>query len=235
MKKQFLFGQHAVTAALKNPKRKNHKLYVTHKSVEKLGSLPKEIEIKIVEAHAFKDLVPEGAVHQQLVLETNPLPFLSIEDFCKTSVSETRLVILDQVTDPHNVGNILRSTAALGGAALVVTDAHSSDLTSGTVAKVASGALEVVPIINVINLVQALTYLKKNDFWCYGLDERGHDISSVKNWSGKIALVFGAEGKGLRRLTKERCDSLLRLPTESDFQTLNVSTTVAVTLFATRP
>ena len=234
MKKQFLYGIHAVKAALGNKRRQNKTLYVTSKSREKLGTIPPNLTVKNVSADVFDTLVPPGSVHQQVVLETQPLSFLPLEAFCKQHPQEARLVILDQVTDPHNIGAILRVVAALEADALLITAMHSADVMGGTVAKVASGALEHVPIISETNLSQAFEYLKDKGFWCYGLDERGVDVRTLKSWPEKTALVFGAEGRGLRRLTKEKCDQLLSIPTSKAFPTLNVSTTVSIALYTTK-
>lgn len=234
MKKQFLYGIHAVKAALDNKRRKNKTLYVTSKSREKLDSIPSGLTVKTVSADVFDTLVPPGSVHQHIVLETQPLEFLPLESFCNQNNEQARLVILDQVTDPHNIGAILRVVAALEANALLITAMHSADVMGGTVAKVASGALEHVPIISETNLAQALEYLKDEGFWCYGFDERGTDVRIIKSWPEKTALVFGAEGRGLRRLTKEKCDQLLSIPTAKAFPTLNVSTTVSIALYTTK-
>lgn len=230
---QILYGLHTVKAALANPKRHHKSLFVTEKSIEKLDTLPKNLSVHIVSGDHFSTLVPEGAVHQQVVLETTPLPFLTLEDYCKRAPSDTRIVILDQVTDPQNVGSILRTCAAFGVHALLVPGSHSGDLQSPLLAKIASGALEYIPLIHGGNLAHDLRYLKEQGFWCYGLDERGTPIGKMKSWNGKVALLFGAEGKGLRTLTKKSCDQLLSLPTSPQFPTLNVGATVAATLYAT--
>lgn len=234
MKNQFLYGVHAVKAALLNPRRKNKTLFLTKKTQEKMKDIRHLPPVKIVQPDYFESLVPAGTVHQHIVLETHPLECLPLETFCQKAPNNTRLVVLDQVTDPHNIGAILRAAAALEADALLVTAVNSADLMGGTVAKVASGALEHVPVISVTNLAQTLKYLQSQDFWCYGFDEKGDDLRHTKDWSGKLALIFGAEGSGLRRLTKESCDGLLRVPTSESFSTLNVSTTVSVVLYATK-
>ena len=234
MKYEFLYGFHAVKAALLNPQRQKKTLFLTSKSKEKLRDVQHTVPTKIVGPELFDTMVPPGAIHQHIVLETGPLAPLPLETFCQKAQDNTRLVILDQVTDPHNIGAILRVVAALEADALLMTDVHSGDLSSGTVAKVASGALEHVPLITVTNLAQAMAFLQSQGFWCYGFDERGINLETITSWSGKIALIFGAEGKGLRRLTKEKCDQLICIPTAPAFPTLNVSTTVSIALYATK-
>lgn len=232
MKKQFLFGMHAVKAALGNPRRRHIAIYVTEKTKKSVDSFKGNLPpIKVISLKELEQKIPPQSVHQQIVLETTPIEPLSLEAVCLQASNQATVVILDQVTDPHNVGAILRSCAAFGAEALIITANHGADLNSAILAKVASGALEVVPVLEEINLSQAMDILKKNGFWCYGLDEQGDDILGTVKLEGKIALVFGAEGPGLRRLTKERCDGLIRLPTTNQFSTLNVSNTVAVALF----
>jgi 23S rRNA (guanosine2251-2'-O)-methyltransferase len=232
MSKQILFGLHTVKAALANSHRHHKVLYLTSKSQNLLkelnGNLP---PVKIIPLKELEQKVPPQSVHQQIVLETSSLPPLSIEEICQRSAEETTLVILDQVTDPHNVGAILRSCAAFNVNALILTTDHSSKTNSAILAKTASGALELVPLIEITNLASTLDFLKTQGFWCYGLDEEGSAILGKTKLDGKIALVMGAEGKGLRRLTKDRCDQLIRLPTNPNFPTLNVSNALAITLF----
>ena len=233
--KQILFGLHACLEALKNPKRGGHSLFITHKAFLGLDEVVQESIQKIttpifVESLELEKRLSPGDVHQGIVLEVAPLPNLFLEEVIDRLESPSTVVILDQVTDPHNVGAILRSAAAFGVAALIMPTHHSAEI-NGTLAKVASGALEYVPIILVNNLKQAMDYLKLKNFWCVGLDEQGNQETSSFDFDGKTALVLGAEGKGLRRLTAETCDVLLRLPTSALFQTLNVSNAAAVALY----
>jgi 23S rRNA (guanosine2251-2'-O)-methyltransferase len=233
--KQILFGLHACLEALKNPKRGGHALFVSHKT---FLSLDAEVQESInqlttpifVENDEIEQRLSPGDVHQGILLEVAPLPALALEDIVDSLEGSATVVILDQVTDPHNVGAILRSSAAFGVAALVMPLHHSAEL-NATLAKVASGALEYVPIVLVNNLKQAMDYLKTEGFWCVGLDERGTQTLNSFSFDGKTALVLGAEGKGLRRLTAETCDVLVSLPTGPVFQTLNVSNAAAVALY----
>lgn len=232
MSKQILFGLHTVKAALSNPQRKHKVLYVTSKTHPLLEEIKTPLPpIKIISLKELEQKVPPQSVHQQILLETTSLPSLSIEEICSHPEEGATLVVLDQVTDPHNVGAILRSCAAFNVAALILTADHSSGTNSTILAKIASGALEMVPLIEVTNLASTLDFLKTKGFWCYGLDELGSAVLGKIKLDGKIALVMGAEGKGLRRLTKERCDQLIRLPTNPNFPTLNVSNALAIALF----
>ncbi|WP_376958350.1 23S rRNA (guanosine(2251)-2'-O)-methyltransferase RlmB [Azospirillum sp. A26] len=235
-----LYGLHPVAAALTNPERRIHRLMVTDS-----GRAALEPAIAAARAQGLQRpeaspadrmeldrMLPPGAVHQGVVVDASPLPDLGIEDLCNELAGETSAVIvaLDQVTDPHNVGAILRSAAAFGARAVVVTERHAPE-TTGVLAKSASGALEAVPLIRVTNLARALTDLQQNGFWSVGLAESGPSTLAKLNLTGKTVLVMGAEGSGLRRLTMERCDAIARLPTGGPVGSLNVSNAAAVALY----
>ncbi|MGA1855755.1 23S rRNA (guanosine(2251)-2'-O)-methyltransferase RlmB [Azospirillum sp. 11R-A] len=235
-----LYGLHPVAAALTNPERRIHRLMVTDS-----GRAALEPAIAAARAQGLQRpeaspadrmeldrMLPPGAVHQGVVIDASPLPDLGIEDLCNELAGETSAIIvaLDQVTDPHNVGAILRSAAAFGARAVVVTERHAPE-TTGVLAKSASGALEAVPLIRVTNLARALTDLQQNGFWSVGLAESGPSTLAKLNLTGKTVLVMGAEGSGLRRLTMERCDAIARLPTGGPVGSLNVSNAAAVALY----
>lgn len=229
-KSYWIHGTHPVKAALNNPLRKIEKLLVTK-------PLPKEfchhrVHFDMASPEEIERQLSPGVVHQGIAAQVLPLPHVSLDDMIEKASEKSIIVLLDQVTDPHNLGAIIRSAAAFGAEAVITTDRHAADIT-GIVAKSASGALEEIPLIQVTNLVQTMGTLKENNFWCYGLDERGEALSSG-TFTTRTALVFGAEGKGLRSLTSKTCDVLISLPTTDTFSTLNVSTSVAVTLFACR-
>lgn len=225
-----IYGIHAVQAALKNPKRNVLRVFMTKENEKELHNLPQKIPSQFLTRKELDQKLPPGSVHQGVAAEVAPLENKHLESTLKQDKEKACLAVLDHVTDPHNVGAIIRSCAAFGIDGLVVTRDHAPQI-SGLVAKIACGGLEHVPIIEVTNLKRALDDMKESGFWVYGLDERGEDISET-DFSEKIALVFGAEGKGLRRLTKESCDELLKLPTQPPISSLNVSNAVAVTLYA---
>jgi len=175
--------------------------------------------------------LPKDAVHQGILLEAGPLARISFEEAVLDKDPGTRLVVvLDQITDPHNLGAILRSSAGFGATAVIVQERHSPPLT-GIVAKAASGALDRIPVAEVVNIARTLDEMKREGFQVFGFDsEAAYDLASV-NLTGDVALVMGAEGDGLRRLVRETCDRLIRLPTLPRLPSLNVSNAAAVALY----
>ena len=224
-----LYGHHAVQAALANPNRQNsHLLATSHalKSLEKSG-ISLSIPYDIGTSEEIGASLPQGAVHQGLALKTAPLPEPHLADACENA---PLVVILDQVTDPHNVGAILRSCAVFGAKAVIMTERHSPPQ-SGVLAKSASGALEHVALVRVTNLARAMEELKKMGFQLIGLDgEAETDLPDI-DASPPVVLVMGAEGAGLRRLTRENCDWLAKLPAKGPLASLNVSNAAAVALY----
>jgi 23S rRNA (guanosine2251-2'-O)-methyltransferase len=228
---RWLYGHHAVAAAFGNPNRRPERLLATANAAERLKRDCPDAAPEIVERPAIDAVLPPGAVHQGLALLAAPLPGPSLEALLESLGDAALLVVLDQVTDPQNVGAILRSSAAFGATAVLVPRRHAPPVT-GVLAKAASGAIEHVPLIEVGNLERALAQLKKAGFWCVGLDAAAdRNIAEVEG-DARLALVMGAEGSGLRRLTAERCDILVRLPTDGPVATLNVSNAAAVALYA---
>jgi 23S rRNA (guanosine2251-2'-O)-methyltransferase len=185
------------------------------------------VQPELVGGDEIAALLPPGAVHQGIALKVTPLPDLAVDEACEET---NRVVVLDQVTDPHNFGAILRSAAVFGAGALITTDRNSPPL-GGVLAKAASGGLERVKVAKVTNLVRALEELKELGFEVIGLDGEG-EVSLPEFRTGpKVALVLGAEGAGLRRLTREHCDILARLPAAGEMRSLNVSNAAAVALY----
>jgi len=232
----WLFGQHAVIEAIGNPERKVQRLVRVGGESDDLpetAASGRPLPLwEPIDRHALEQLLPEGAVHQGIAARVSPLPDVDLLDICEeaTSREAATVVILDQVTDPHNVGAILRSAAAFGALAVILTERHAAP-ESGTLAKSASGALEHLPLVRVGNLVQAMEQLKEAGFWLAGLAAEGQTTLAGAKLSGKVGLVMGAEGPGLRRLTREHCDLLVRLPTGGPIAHLNVSNAAAVALY----
>ncbi|MGB8182589.1 MAG: 23S rRNA (guanosine(2251)-2'-O)-methyltransferase RlmB [Stellaceae bacterium] len=237
----WLYGRHAVEAALGNPARRCQRLIALRETAAEAETLlrgarakPPRAGVEIVERRALEKILPQGAVHQGLALAAEPLPAADFESILATAATPGTpqiIVVLDQVTDPHNVGAILRSAAAFGALAVIVPE-HGAPSVTGALAKAASGALEDVPLLRVANLSRALEKLKQADFWSLGLDEHAEQTIAALDLPERVALVVGAEGSGLRRLTREHCDFLARLPTRSAMASLNVSNAAAVALYA---
>jgi 23S rRNA (guanosine2251-2'-O)-methyltransferase len=225
-----LWGRHAVEAALKNPARSHHKLWATRDGVASLdGELPSDFNVEWAEGADLARLVARDAPHQGLVLECAPLDDVFLEDV--VGEDSGPVLVLDQVTDPHNVGAILRSAAAFGAAAIVTQDRHAP-LESGVVGKSASGALEVVPWVRVVNLARALEELAEANYWRIGLAGEANTTLGDALPGGSVALVLGAEGEGLRQNIAAHCDALARLPISDAIESLNVSNAAAIALYA---
>ncbi len=223
-----LYGWHTVTAALRNPNRRLRRLLVTDNAARRLEEegITAPIAPEIVRPSAIDDRLLPDAVHQGLYLETDPLPSPAIEEV----PARGTVLVLDQITDPHNVGAIFRSAAALAATAIVTTQRHSPDATAA-LAKAASGALELVPLVTVQNLGRGLTTLKERGFMVVGLDSDGEaDLSDMK-LRKPLALVLGAEGKGLRQSTRELCDKVARIDMPGEIKSLNVSNAAVLSLY----
>jgi 23S rRNA (guanosine2251-2'-O)-methyltransferase len=236
----WLYGIHPVLAALANPDRRAYRVVISGEAETTLGpriatlsqsrsGLPRP---EILPRDALERLLPRGAVHQGIAAQLDALEEPDIEDIVRATdgAESARVVVLDQVTDPHNVGAILRSAAAFGTAAVVMPERNSPPST-GTLAKAASGAIERVPLVRVVNLSRTLDRLKQAGFWCVGLDAGATTALHEADLTGKIAVVLGAEGEGLRRLTREHCDLMVRIPIGRGMESLNVSNAAAIALY----
>jgi 23S rRNA (guanosine2251-2'-O)-methyltransferase len=222
-----MYGWHTVTAALQNPARHIRTLLTTENAARRLAEEGiTQVSPRIVRPSAIDERLPPDAVHQGLYLETDTLPSPAIEELPARGV----VLVLDRITDPHNVGAIFRSAAAFGATAIVTTQRHSPDAT-GALAKAASGALEYVPLVNVQNLARGLAALKQKSFLVVGLDSSGDSDLSSLPVRRPLALVLGAEGKGLRQLTKETCDQVARIDLPGNIKSLNVSNAAALALY----
>jgi 23S rRNA (guanosine2251-2'-O)-methyltransferase len=236
----WLYGRHAVAAALANPARRIRRLIAMPEAAEALRALAASAAARlppgapeVLDRRGFDMLLPQGAVHQGVALAAEPLPAQDIADVLDALPEDGAphiVVLLDQVTDPHNVGAILRSAAAFAARAVILPE-HGAPAVTGVLAKAASGALEAVPLLRVTNLARSIDRLKEAGFWSVGLDEAAEKSLPELDPGPRVALVLGAEGSGLRRLTRERCDLLARLPTRGQPASLNVSNAAAVALY----
>ena len=227
------WGRHAVLAALANPERTVRKMWATREALAGLD-IPPVIPITYADVADLGRLVPHDAPHQGLVIEVDPLEDIWLGDLLDQGQGEgdrRPLVILDQVTDPHNVGAILRSAAAFDALGIVTQDRHAPP-ESGTVARSASGALEIVPWVRVVNLARAMDEIAEAGFWRVGLTGEASDTLGKVIGDARIALVMGAEGEGMRHNTMQHCDQLARLPISPRIESLNVSNATAIALYA---
>lgn len=240
--RRWLYGTHAVVAALANPARRWRRLVVLVDRQDEATALlecarasrrGKGEAVRVLDHDAFARFLPAGAVHQGLALEVEPLAERDLDDVLDSAGEmdgRSIIVMLDQITDPQNVGAVLRSAAAFGALAVVITT-HGAPSATGALAKAASGAVEIVPLVRVVNLARALDRLKRAAFWICGLDETAPLTLARLELGERIALVLGSEGSGMRRLVRQRCDLIARLPTLPAQLTLNVSNAAAVALY----
>ncbi len=237
----WLWGGHAVLAALANPNRRCERLVLArehqrawHEHVQAPAARRADLAqgIEVMGRSDLERLIGKAAVHQGLALLATPAPQPGLEDLLDSLSADSPacVVLLDQVSDPQNVGAVLRSAAAFGATAVVTTERNAPHET-GALAKAASGGLEAVPFIHVTNLARSLDSLIDAGFRCLGLAGEGEAMLATEIDGPRTALVLGAEGAGLRRLTAERCDRLVRLPTVSALTDLNVSNAAAVALY----
>jgi 23S rRNA (guanosine2251-2'-O)-methyltransferase len=224
------WGRHAVAAALANPDREVARIWVTRETASDF-ELPRAVPVTYADAADLGRLVPRDAPHQGIVAEVERLPDLLLADLLDQAEDGRPLLVLDQVTDPHNVGAILRSAAAFDALGLVTQDRHAPP-ESGALAKAASGALETVPWVRVVNLARALDDMAAAGFWRIGLAGEAETLLADALGPRRVALVLGAEGEGMRQNTQAHCDSLARLPISGRVESLNVSNAAAIALYA---
>lgn len=225
----WLYGHHAVVAALQNPNREKVLLKMTKESVLS-DKIVGRTNAQIVSRQEIDSLSGPNAVHQGLALQVKPLPQKTLDEVLEKIPDKAVILILDQVTDPHNIGAILRSAAAFDALAVVLPDAGAPE-ESAVLAKSACGALEIVPLVRVTNLARAMQQLKDAGFWCLGLDGYAKEYISDKKLPARTAFVLGSEGDGMRRLTAENCDYTIKLPMSDKMESLNVSNAAAVALY----
>jgi len=225
------WGRHAVLAALANPARTVRRIWGTREALTALD-LPPVLPVTYADVADLGRLVPQDAPHQGLVAEVEPLEDIWLSELLERGVDSYRpLIVLDQVTDPHNVGAVLRSAAAFDALGIVTQDRHAPP-ESGALARAASGALELVPWARVVNLARALDEIGEAGFWRIGLT--GHASQTLAHAMGtaKIALVLGSEGEGMRQNTEAHCDELAKLPISPRVESLNISNAAAIALYA---
>jgi 23S rRNA (guanosine2251-2'-O)-methyltransferase len=233
----WVYGRHAVLAALANPRRKCHKLITTQALAADLleGSralqLPPGTSSEVLSRDEITNFLGRGTVHQGIALQADPLPNVDLETACAPEPGTPSVVaVLDQVTDPQNVGAILRSAAAFGARAVITTERNAPP-PAGALAKAASGAIEYVPYVRIVNLSRGLEQLARLGYWRLGFDGHAGTTLADADTTGHIALVFGGEGSGLRHLTAKNCDLLVRLPMSDQVESLNVSNATAVAFY----
>jgi len=234
---QLLYGVHPVLHALANPRRTVHRLLATPEAGRRhgvtLARLRPDVPVTTVERRDIDAVLPPGAVHQGLAAECAPLSEPALDSLLAGAPENAVIVALDQVTDPQNLGAVLRVAAAFAATAVVITERHAPHAT-GALAKAAAGALEHVPMVREVNLARTLRKLQDAGFWCVGLDGEAPRTLAEHAPAGRTVLVLGAEGAGLRRLTRETCDALVRIPISDAVESLNVATATAVALYELR-
>ncbi|MBU6297125.1 MAG: 23S rRNA (guanosine(2251)-2'-O)-methyltransferase RlmB [Alphaproteobacteria bacterium] len=230
----WLYGLHTVRAALANPRRKLKRAMLTARAVEEIGSkLLGRVRHEVVDGDAVARVLPSGAVHQGVALSCEPLPKLDLEDALVLSERRRIVLVLDQISDPHNAGAILRTAAAFAVSAVVVQDRNAPP-ESGALAKAASGALDIVPVVTVVNIARTLEKLADLGFWRVALAGDGDTSLKEAVGAGDVAIVLGSEGSGIRKLVRERCDASAFVPIDAAMESLNVSNAAAIALYELR-
>ncbi len=226
----WLYGYHAVLAAIRNPQRQRDRFLATTEAAARVRSDEPSAVPEIVDRQSLDKLLPHGAVHQGIALSVHALAPTALEQILADAAANAVILVLDQVTDPQNVGAALRNAAAFGATALILTERRSTSA-EATLAKAASGALETLPLVRVTNLARALDQMKTAGFWCIGLAETAKERLASAPLDGRVALILGSEGSGLRRLTRKRCDMLIALPTQPPITSINIAAASAVALY----
>lgn len=229
---EWIYGRHATYAALGNPQRHNNRLIATTEAASRLREDFPSLQPEIVNRDTLDTMLPDHAVHQGVALLASTLQAIALEELLIDLASQAIIVVLDQVTDPHNVGAVLRSAAAFGAIGVVV-QGRSAPPSSGALTKAASGAFDILPLVRVTNLARALKKIEAAGFWRIGLDGGAAQTIEEAPLNDRVALILGAEGSGLRRLTREACDHLVSISTPGKLKTLNISNAATVALYET--
>lgn len=230
-KLHWIYGRHSVEAVLNSDKREISRVVVGNENnaIIELAQR-RRIVAETMDGSFFDSIFGKNAIHQKCAALVGDLPQLCVEDLLNDDDDTRPFVILDQVTDPQNIGSILRASAVFDARAVIVQDKHSPEL-SATSLKASSGASELVPLIRVTNLASTIKLLQKNNFWSVGLDERGDKLLAELPANTKYAIIIGSEGKGMRKLTKDYCDFLVKIPSSEKFSTLNAAQAATVSLY----
>lgn len=232
----FLYGRHPVMAAIGNPHRNIIKLYCCKENSEEikkaLNQNKRNISMSIIDKKDLDKMLPKDSVHQGFAAQCQELENFTLDEICRLADEKTNchILILDQVTDPQNIGAIIRSCVAFDTMALILQD-KNSPTESGAMAKASAGMIEQLPICRVTNLSRAINQLKDSGFWVIGMNGYATTYIDGINKNGKIAIIMGSEGKGMRRLIEENCDLTVKLPISPKVESLNVSTAAAITLY----
>jgi len=225
----YIYGKHPAICALSNQRRKILEISCTQEFFNQNKAIIEPHKYKIATNAQIGILVPHDATHQGIAVKTKPIALDGLNSI-DLSEDNIKIAILDQITDTHNIGAIIRSAAAFGIKAIIMTNDNSPE-ENGVMAKTSCGGIEVVPLIKVVNLKAATEQLKKNGFWIIGLEGSAKENISQKALGGKVAIVLGAEGFGMRRLTMEACDLLVKIPMTGDMESLNVSNAAAIVFY----
>ncbi|OIN86189.1 MAG: 23S rRNA (guanosine(2251)-2'-O)-methyltransferase RlmB [Alphaproteobacteria bacterium CG1_02_46_17] len=228
-------------AALHNPERTIHHIYATEQTEDEVVLMVRAAmkegrdlpSVTLLEKETFDRVLPKGMVHQGIGLDCDPLAEVFLPDILNKAATKEKsvVVLLDQVTDPHNLGAVIRSACAFGAEAIIVQSRYAPEL-SGLVAKIASGAMEHIPVVYETNLARSIETMQEHGYFALALDERGEKTIGQAPKYDRTLLVLGAEGPGLRPLVRDKCDILVQLPTFGDLSSLNVSNAAAVSLYA---
>lgn len=230
IKNYYIYGKHPSVAALTNPKRKIIEIFCTQDFFVEHKKLIETYNYNVVDNFHIKNLLPRDALHQGIAVRTKAIA-TNIESIDLTD-ENIKIAILDQITDPQNVGAILRSAAAFGIKAIIMTHDNAAE-ENGIMAKTSCGGLETVPLIKVTNLKSTIDILKKHGLWIIGLDGKAKEFITPKVMSGKICIILGSEGSGMRRLTSENCDLLVKIPIDASMESINVSNAAAIVFYET--
>lgn len=228
----WIYGKHAVKAAVLNEKREILRTIALESCKNFFSEFKhgRSLRIEVSDKNLFASIFGKESIHQGCAVLVRKFCDYSIEELTEDESDNRPIVFLDQITDPQNIGSILRASAVFGARAVVITENHSPDLTP-VIAKAASGALETVPLVRVINFANSINVLKKRGFWIIGLAEESDKMISEIKLDGKFVFIIGSEGDGMRRLTRDNCDFLVKLPVFGSFTTLNAAQAATVSMY----